>query len=132
MSTVSIRWRGGALAFASAHGDVVRVAPRPLDASCWDPEELLAAASAASFVLAVVDEAEQRDVPLLDAVAKAATRAGGVHIDASFETLPGFEPALRDLAQAHAKQPLGTPADVRVRVHTAEATATRRATASLV
>lgn len=88
MSGASIRWRGGTLAFASAHGDVVRVTPAARlaeGAGCWTAEELIAGAAAASYALAVVEAAERDDLPL---------------IDATLETLEGYENAVREMAAA--------------------------------
>jgi organic hydroperoxide reductase OsmC/OhrA len=139
-SPVSLRWRGGALAFASAHGDVVRVAPGELvveGASCWSPEELVAAGAAAGFALALVEDARTHDVPLVDATLRAAchdvgTRLERIHIDATLETLPGDEASVRELADVAAERcsvagPLRVPLDVHLHVNAAEAEATRRA-----
>jgi organic hydroperoxide reductase OsmC/OhrA len=139
-SPISLRWRGGALAFAAAHGDVVRVAPGEQvgeGARRWSPEELLAAGAASSFALALVEDTRAHDVPLIDATLKAACHGGGgtlerVRIEATLETLPGDEAAVRELAQAAVRRcavagALRVPVDVRLHVNAAEAKATRRA-----
>jgi organic hydroperoxide reductase OsmC/OhrA len=141
--SVSVRWRGGALAFASAHGDVMRVTPAATlteGAGCWSPEELLAGAAAASFAVRLVEEAERSNVPLVDATLQAECCVLGgevdcVRIDAVLETLHGYEDDVRDLASTAANclvwEALLVPVDLNVHVNAAEAEATRRALAAL-
>lgn len=138
MSAVSIRWRGGALAFASAHGDVVRVTPPDRlaeGAGCWSPEELLAAAVATSYGLAIVEAAARDDLPLVDATLKAECTATHVYVDAVLETLAGEEEAVRRAAAAQravVADALAVPLEIRLRVHAAESIATHQALNSLV
>jgi len=136
MNRVSVRWRGGELAFASAHGDVVRVVPAGLladGAGCWSPEELLAGAAAASYALSLLEATQRDDLPLIDATLEAAcgttaTSVELVRIDATLETLSGYEPDVLAAAAVAERGPvlqaLNVPVDVQLHVHAAESAAT--------
>ncbi len=111
---VLIRWRGGRLARADAHDkESFEVATPPEFrsgvAGYWSPEELLVTAVASCFVLTLAAVAERRHAPLLDATVSAtghmSRRDDGrfgftvIEIDASLDTIPGGEQAVRAAAR---------------------------------
>jgi organic hydroperoxide reductase OsmC/OhrA len=132
---VSVRWRGGRLALAEGDGEMLEVATPPEFqgglAGFWSPEELLVAAAASCYTLTLAAVAERREAPLLDATVTATghmSRRDNHHfgftvieIDASLETVPGGEDAVRSAAKAAAKrclvaQALDVPVHVDVEV----------------
>jgi organic hydroperoxide reductase OsmC/OhrA len=131
---VSVRWRGGRLARAESDGkEGLEVATPPEFrtgvAGYWTPEDLFVAAVASCFSLTLAAVAERREVPLLDASVSAtghmSHRDDGrfgftvVELDATVETLTGYEDAVRSAAQAAEERCLVTQAlDVPVHVTT--------------
>jgi organic hydroperoxide reductase OsmC/OhrA len=112
---VSVRWRGGRLARAECDGkEGIEVATPPEFrtgvAGYWTPEDMLVASVASCFSLTLAAVAERREVPLLDATVSAtghmSRRDDGrfgftvVELDATVETLPGYEDAVRSAAKA--------------------------------
>jgi organic hydroperoxide reductase OsmC/OhrA len=138
---VAIRWRGGRLAFAEAHDDLIGVATPPQFpgglAGSWTPEDLLVAATASCFVLTLAAVAERRGAPLLDATVTATGHMGrlddgrfgfrSIALDAQLEALPGSEHELQAAARVAETRCLVTHAlavpirvDVAVRAPAAE------------
>jgi len=140
---LSVRWRGGRLAFAHAHDDVLRVAApsrfRDRPDVDWSPEELLAASAASCYALTLAAVAERREVPLLDATLSAVCHVDRfedgrvvfrlIEIEATLETLPGSESAARSVAEtAEARCAVTEALAVPVRITVAVTTASRRPT----
>jgi organic hydroperoxide reductase OsmC/OhrA len=110
---VSVRWRGGRVAYAHARGkDSLALATPPefrsgLD-GYWTAEDLLVTSAASCFALTLAAVAERHDAPLLDATVTAtghmSRRDDGrfgftvIEIDATLETVPGGEDAVRSAA----------------------------------
>lgn len=110
---VSIRWRGGHLVRADAHGREPLELATPTTSrgglpGYWSPEDLLVAATASSFALTLGAVADRRGAPLLDATIDASGRLSprddghssftSIEIDALLETVPGGEAAVADVA----------------------------------
>jgi organic hydroperoxide reductase OsmC/OhrA len=134
---VSVRWRGGKVALADAHGDeLLQVATPPEfnggTGGHWSPEDMLVAATASSFALTAAAVAQKRGVPLLDATVSAtghiAHRADGrlgftvIELEAALETSPGNEDAVRSAARAAEKhclisQALDVPVHLGIHVY---------------
>jgi organic hydroperoxide reductase OsmC/OhrA len=111
---VRVRWRGGRLARADAHGkDALEVATPPEFrgglVGYWSPEDLLVASVASCFALTLAAVAERREAPLLDATVTAtghmSRRDDGrfgftvIEVDAALETVAGGEEAVRSAAR---------------------------------
>lgn len=106
---VSVRWRGGRLARATARStSAIEVATPPelRDGltGYWSPEDLLVGAAASCFALTLAAVAERRELPLLDATVHARGHVGQrcdgrlgftvIELDADLETIPGCEEAV--------------------------------------
>lgn len=111
---VSVRWRGGRLASTRSSGnEPIEVATPPEFreglAGYWSPEDLLVSAVASCFTLTLAAVADRGGAPLLDATVTATGhmshrddgRYGFIvfEIDASLETVPGGEDAVRRAAK---------------------------------
>jgi len=111
---VSVRWRGGRLAWADARGKhVLEVATPPGFpgglAGYWSPEEMLVASVASCFALTLASVAESQKAPLVDATltAKGCMARGEdgrfgftvIALHAALESTPGGEDAVRAAAR---------------------------------
>jgi organic hydroperoxide reductase OsmC/OhrA len=111
---VSVRWRGGRLAWADVRGKgVLEVATPPGFpgglAGYWSPEEMLVASVASCFALTLASVAERRKAPLVDATITAmGCMARGddgrfgftvIAVHAELESTPGGEDAVHAAAR---------------------------------
>lgn len=135
---VSVRWRGGRLARATARStSSIEVATPPEFrdglAGYWSPEDLLVGAAASCFALTLAAVAERREVPLVDATIRARGHVGQrcdgrlgftvIELDAELETIPGCEDAVRRAVTTAEQrclvaEALDTPVHVMARVDT--------------
>jgi len=132
---VSVRWRGGGLTYAEAHGERLEVATPPEFrsglAGYWSPEDLLVVAVTSCFSLTLAAVADRRGASLVDSTITAtghmSHRDDGrfgftvIEIDALLETVEGGEEAVRAAADAALKacivtQALDVPVHLGVKV----------------
>ncbi|HZO63132.1 MAG TPA: OsmC family protein [Gaiellaceae bacterium] len=111
---ISVRWRGGRLAHADAHGKETLALSIPPEFRSglegpWTPEDLLVTSVASSFALTLAALAARREAPLIDVTVTAtghmSRRDDGsfgftvIEADAALETIPGGEDAVMDAAR---------------------------------
>jgi organic hydroperoxide reductase OsmC/OhrA len=141
---VSVRWRGGRLVSTESTGKepiTVATPPEFRDgvAGYWSPEDLFVGAVASCFTLTLAAVAERGEAPLLDATVTATGHMShrddgrfgffAVEIDASLETIPGGEDAVRRAARIAEErclvtQALDVPVHLAVTVNTIAPAAT--------